>query len=199
MKVEIFIFRHGETDWNREERFQGHLDIPLNETGKIQAKQLIPILKKNAIEVILSSDLMRALQTAQIVADELGISVHSHAGLREAHLGKAQGLTRREIESLFGEELVTRWKSSKLTDADISYPDGETGKQIMERVFSTLEKFLQDYPTYQRIGVASHGGVIRRIMQKLLPPHSPPIPIPNGVIYRLTYDKKTRKFFTEIL
>src|SRR4051794_38680024 len=120
----IYLIRHGETDWNVQERFQGHTDIPLNENGRSQARQLIAVCRHHKIEAILSSDLSRALETAQIIAAQLEIKVFQNAGLREANLGKAQGLTHSEIEQQFGKSLIERWKSSQLTDADISYPGG---------------------------------------------------------------------------
>lgn len=190
IRKEIFIFRHGETDWNKEGRFQGSIDIPLNEAGRKQAEDLIPQLASCGIEAILSSNLTRAIQTAEIIAQQLKVPVFQDAGLREAHLGKAEGLMIHEIQAQFGTEIVSRWRSHHLTDADISYPGGETGVQVMERAFQALQEFLLTNP-FQRIGVASHGGVIRRVMQRILPPGSDPVPIPNGVLYSLTFCTKS--------
>lgn len=189
----IYLIRHGETDWNAQERFQGHTDIPLNDNGRSQARQLIAVCRHHKIEAILSSDLSRALETAQIIATQLEIRVFQDAGLREAHLGKAQGLTHAAIENEFGKSLTDRWRSSHLTDADISYPGGESGNAIMQRSFAAILKFLTTYP-YNRIAVTTHGGVIRRIMQKLLPAGSPPVPIPNGVIHPLHFDPEQGTF-----
>lgn len=192
--VEIYLFRHGETDWNVQERFQGHIDIPLNDFGREQARQLVPTLKQSSIQAILSSDLSRALETAQIVAKDLQVPIFQDMGLREAYLGEAQGLTRIEMKETFGEELTMRWASSKISDADACYPGGETGKQVLLRAFAALENFILTQQ-WSRIGVATHGGVIRRIMHRLLPPDSPPVPIPNGVIYPIQYDQKNKAFF----
>lgn len=181
----FYVFRHGETDWNAQERFQGHLNIPLNDKGREQARALVPVLKQEGVEAVLSSDLSRAHETGWIIAQALGIPQHKHVGIREAHLGEAQGLTRHEIEARFGEELARRWRSWHVTDADVFYPGGETGTQIMERVFGTLEEFVAGFE-YERIGIATHGGVIRRMMQRILPPGSEPVPIPNGVLYHVT-------------
>ncbi len=189
----LLIFRHGETDWNVAERFQGHLDIPLNSKGKEQARALVPLLSTFPLEAILSSDLSRALETAAIVARELNLQVFQDKRLREAHLGDAQGLTRKEIEERFGSHAVERWKSPSVTDADVSYPGGETGNQIFGRTLESISDFLQAND-YLCIGVASHGGVIRRMMQRVLPPDSPPVPIPNGVVYRILYDAQQKRF-----
>ncbi|MEK6579547.1 MAG: histidine phosphatase family protein [Bdellovibrionota bacterium] len=186
----LFIFRHGETDWNAAGRFQGHLDIPLNDCGRDQAKSLVKTLNEQKIEAVLSSDLKRALETAQIVAEHFQIPVFTDAGLREAHLGEAQGLTYSEIETKFG-ETATRWKSRHLTDADISYPGGESGTQVFQRTMAAIEKFFKDQD-FSRIGLSCHGGVIRRIMQNILPPGSDPVPIPNAVLYILEYNSKNK-------
>jgi broad specificity phosphatase PhoE len=189
----IYIFRHGETDWNKEGRFQGHLDVPINETGRAQAIELISRFEGSQLEAILSSDLSRAYETARIVANRLGVPVFAHEGLREAHLGEAQGLLREEIERRFGTEIAARWRSNQISDADISYPGGESGAAIMKRVFEAMETFLHHRP-YQTIAISTHGGVIRRVMQKLLPPGSEMVPIPNTVLYLLTYDLNERRW-----
>ncbi|OFZ21730.1 MAG: hypothetical protein A2X94_15700 [Bdellovibrionales bacterium GWB1_55_8] len=187
---EIIIFRHGETDWNREERFQGHIDVPLNDTGREQAAQLIPRLRSIGIDAILSSTLSRAMETAEIIARDLSVPIFRDGDLREAHLGEAQGLTRTEIEKRFG-LLARQWRSWNVSDADVFYPGGETGGQVSARAFSAIERFL-DLNPFQRVGIATHGGVIRRMMQKVLPLGSEPVPIPNGILYRLEFNPNSR-------
>ncbi len=188
----VFIFRHGETDWNAEGRFQGHIDVPMNDRGRAQAAELIPALESSGIRAILSSDLSRARETAQIVASKLGIPVFSDRGLREAHLGEAQGLTIAEIEARFGKEKLQRWRSSHPTDADVAYKDGESGKHVMQRVFSAMERFIEANPEWGAIGVSTHGGVIRRVMERILPPDSPAVRIPNCVVYELNFEREGR-------
>jgi probable phosphoglycerate mutase len=185
------VFRHGQTDWNLEGRFQGHLDVPINATGEAQARALIPKLESAQIETVLSSDLMRARTTAEIVATDLKLPVFFDSRLREAHLGEAQGLTRDEIESRFGEEVVKRWRSIDISDADISYRGGESGRQVMERIFGAMEAFAVERP-FKRIGISTHGGVIRRMMQRILPEGSEPVPIPNGILYLVEYHCQTK-------
>lgn len=192
--TEFFIFRHGETDWNRQERFQGHSDIALNAAGFEQARQLILPVANCQLDLIYSSDLTRALQTAETVAHSLGLEVRRDSRLREAHLGEAQGKTREEIEREFGKELANRWRSSHVSDADVAYPGGETGQAIILRVFQALEEIAEKHPK-KRIGISTHGGVIRRIFQKIYeagPKIS--VPIPNGIIYRIQYDCESRSW-----
>ena len=93
MGQRIILWRHGQTDWNIENRFQGHSDIPLNDTGHRQVKKAAPLLKNLAPDRIISSDLIRAQQTAQALADICQLPVAIDAGLRETHGGKWEGKT----------------------------------------------------------------------------------------------------------
>ena len=185
MLKRVLIFRHGETDYNREGRFQGHLDVGLNATGRAQVRELVPVVRGFGAEAILSSDLSRAYESARIITRPPGIPVFVREGLREAYLGDAQGLTIDQISAKFGLETLSRWRSILPTDADFSYPGGESGSSVMTRVFSALEGFLKEAP-YQSIAVASHGGVIRRIMQRVLGDEK--VPIPNAVVYVLEFN-----------
>jgi broad specificity phosphatase PhoE len=189
----IFIFRHGETAWNVEGRFQGHTDIPLNDNGRAQATLLIPKLREAGIQSILTSDLSRARETAQIIAAPLAIPIFEDERIREAFLGEAQGLTYTEIQSRWI-DISARWGSSHPTDADVSYPGGESGAQILKRVFEGMEEFLGTRE-FQTIGVSTHGGVIRRVLHRLLPPETPPVRIPNTVLYELSHETETGKWF----
>lgn len=186
----LWLFRHGETDYNRDGRFQGHLDIPLNETGRAQAQALVPKLKDSGLEVILSSDLTRTRQTAEILATGLGgVPIQTTPALREAYLGQAQGLTREEMATRFGLETLNRWRSSHPTDADAAFPDGERGEQVRDRALSAIHEFCRQ-SSYTRIGISTHGGVLRRVIQHWLLESNDPrvhreIPIPNGVIYTI--------------
>ena len=190
---ELFIFRHGQTDWNAAGRFQGHIDVPMNDTGREQARALIEPLSGADLQAILSSDLQRAAETARIVAEGLGgVPVFKTPGLREANLGSAQGLTRDEIVARFGEERISRWASSLPTDADVAYDGGESGGEVMRRVFESIEHFIFGNPRFRRIGISTHGGVVRRMMQRMLPPGSPPVRIPNCVLYTASFDTRER-------
>jgi len=203
MRRHLWIFRHGETDWNAQERFQGHTDIPLNDTGRAQAAALIPKLEAAGLQAILSSDLSRAQETARIISETIQIPIFTDSRLREAHLGHAQGLTRTEIEAQFGEDVARRWRSFHVTDADVSYPGGETGLEVMNRVFAGLADFMHEPGAgseFHRIGISTHGGVIRRLMQKILPPGHGPVPIPNTVVYEIEYylETKTYRVLTQL-
>lgn len=196
----LYLFRHGETDYNREGRFQGHLDIALNETGRAQSRELGRRLRERlgdgAIQGILSSDLARARESAELVAVELGLDpalIRCTPGLREANLGEVQGMSLEQIRAKVGVETLTRWKSALPTDADVAYPGGESGTAVRDRAFAALEAVVLASPADAWV-VATHGGVIRRIMHRLLPADSPPVRIPNCVAYRVDFDEALRQW-----
>src|SRR5437868_2985865 len=98
----LFLFRHGETDWNREGRLQGHTDTLLNATGLAQAQALADSLRPHRLDAVVSSDLARAQTTAQIVAEALRVPLFIEAGLRETDVGAAEGLLWAEAKARFG-------------------------------------------------------------------------------------------------
>ncbi|MGK5088978.1 histidine phosphatase family protein [Bdellovibrionota bacterium FG-2] len=192
----LYIFRHGQTDWNAEGRIQGHLDVPLNDHGRAQARSIAPHLKRFGIEALLSSDLSRAHETAQIIANYIGgsagsLPVFTDQGLREIHLGKVQGLTRDEIAVKFGEEFSRNLRSLPLTDAEVALTGSETGEQVIHRALSAIQRFFEATKDqgFKSIGIATHGGVVRRLIQRATQRTSNdgsfPPPIPNGIIYPL--------------
>jgi 2,3-bisphosphoglycerate-dependent phosphoglycerate mutase len=183
MECLLFLFRHGETDWNREGRLQGHTDTPLNATGLTQAQALVERLRPHRLEAVMSSDLARAWTTAQIVAEGLGIPLIREPGLREAHIGQAEGLFWPEVKSRFGEALTERW----FTEDDAAFPGGETGLETRSRGLAALRRFVAEQP-YRRIGVSTHGAMVRQLMKHALPPGSPPARTRNTVLYMLRYE-----------
>jgi probable phosphoglycerate mutase len=183
MECLLFLFRHGETDWNHEGRLQGHTDTPLNATGLAQARALVERLRPHQLDAVLSSDLARAWTTARIVAEGLGIPLIREPGLREAQIGEAEGLFWPEVKSRFGEALTERW----FTDDDAAFPGGETGLETRTRGLDALRRFVADQP-YRRIGVSTHGAMVRQLMKHALPPGSPPAKTRNTVLYMLRYE-----------
>ncbi|MFZ9594697.1 MAG: histidine phosphatase family protein [Bdellovibrionia bacterium] len=192
----IYLIRHGETDWNAQKRFQGHLDIPLNEKGIRQAQELIPVCQTLQIQAVLSSDLTRASQTGRIIAQGLGIPLFEDPHLREAHLGQMQGLTAEEIALAVGQPLVDRWKSPLECDADVCYPEGETGRAVLTRAFAAMERFLHSH-SFESIAVTSHGGVVRRILQKLHSTQETLLKIHNASIHPILYDGQQKQFLVQ--
>ncbi|MDB5815898.1 MAG: histidine phosphatase family protein [Rhodocyclales bacterium] len=151
----ICLVRHGETDWNVERRLQGHEDIPLNATGVAQAGALADALVSTRFDAIYSSDLARALDTAEAVASRLGIAVTQLPAARERNFGIFQGLTRQEAEQRFPamQARVAR------REPDFIPPEGESLRQCFERISVMLDA-LADNHAGQRILLIAHGGVL---------------------------------------
>ena len=183
MECLLFLFRHGETDWNRAGRLQGHTDTPLNATGLAQAEALTERLRPHRLDAVVSSDLARAWTTGRIVAEGLGIPLISEPGLREAQIGEAEGLFWPEVKTCFGETLTERW----FTDDDAAFPGGETGLATRTRGLAAVRRFVAAQP-YRRIGVSTHGAMVRQLMKHALPPGSPPAKTRNTVLYLLRYE-----------
>ena len=150
----ILLARHGETDWNRDGRFQGHADPPLNDTGRAQAVELVDSLASEELAAVYSSPLRRAFETAQIVAAAHGLEPVAVEGLREVDVGSWQGLTRAEVENRFPEQ-YTRW-----LDHGQGWEDGETYEEMGERVVATLFELAAAHDA-DRILAVTHGGPIR--------------------------------------
>src|SRR5512144_516062 len=105
----IVAIRHGETAWNVDTRIQGQLDIPLNDTGRWQAERLGRAVADEPITAVYSSDLQRALETAQAVARACERDIVTDTGLRERHFGEFEGFTWKEIEERWPAE-SERWR-----------------------------------------------------------------------------------------
>jgi probable phosphoglycerate mutase len=157
--TEILLIRHGETSWNAEKRLQGHLDIPLNAEGERQAAALGAALANEALDAIFSSDLQRALQTAQAVAGPQGKAVAIDAGLRERCFGAFEGLQYDEIEARYPEAYIA-WRAR---DRHARYPSGkhvaETLDEFFKRVADTVDRLLRR-GDYRKVAVVTHGGVL---------------------------------------
>jgi probable phosphoglycerate mutase len=150
----ILLARHGETDWNRENRFQGHADPPLNETGRAQAAELAAALADESLAAVYSSPLRRAFETAQIVATPHGLEPVGVDALREIDVGSWQGLTRAEIEERFPEQFA-RW-----LDYEQGWDGGESYEEMGSRVISGLLELAAAHEG-ERILAVSHGGPVR--------------------------------------
>ncbi|MES2857257.1 MAG: histidine phosphatase family protein [Bdellovibrionota bacterium] len=183
----IYIFRHGETEWNRLRRLQGSTDIPLNETGRAQAIKLREFFAKNPVEAFFSSDLGRAVETAEIARGESTIPIILDPRLRETNLGEAEGLTDAEVASRFG-DTWRAWSSASPSDWNTAFPKGESKNQHADRLIACLHELLRKHP-YEKVGVASHGGAIRRIIHRLRPELTSPVMIGNCVLYEMHFSE----------
>jgi probable phosphoglycerate mutase len=150
----ILLARHGETDWNSEHRWQGHADRPLNDVGREQARTLADTLADRSIDIVYSSDLARAHETAQIVADRLGLTVEVDAGLREVDVGDWSGRVHSEIEEI-DPEGFRRWR-----EGGKGWSGGESYEEMGTRVVAAVLRLAARHPG-QTVLIVSHGGSIR--------------------------------------
>jgi probable phosphoglycerate mutase len=156
----IYLIRHGETDWNKNHRFQGQTDIKLNETGRDQAIKLRPLMQQLQIESVYSSTLTRAYETAELASQEIRISIQKDDRLRETNVGAAEGLTMDELLQKFGSDCLTKWRSYDERLLDYSFENGESKRQMMFRVRQVFLDIAQN-SNRGSIAVFSHGMVMR--------------------------------------
>ncbi len=158
--TEILFIRHGETAWNQIKRIQGHIDIALADSGVAQARQLAARLAREVrdgqrIDAIYSSDLQRAQQTAQPIADALGLPLHLRDGLRERAYGVFQGHDSAQIEVRFP-DAYAHWQTR---DPGFAPEGGESQRAFYHRVLHALEPIVAAHPG-GRIACVAHGGVL---------------------------------------
>ena len=169
--AELILVRHGETDWNRHGRYQGHADPPLNEAGREQSRELAASLENLELDVIDTSDLRRATETAEIIQSGRDVPVLPERGLREIDVGSWSGLTRGEIEERF---------------PGAEHHDGETPEAMRQRVVGTVTEIAGRH-VGKRVLIVSHGGALRALLHHALRVDSVPR-IENCTVYRLVFD-----------
>lgn len=161
MKTTVYLIRHGETDWNVQQRWQGHTDVPLNEKGLQQARLLAQRLQREGVgfDAIYSSDLTRAYQTAWEVGAALQVAVELLPPLREIDLGYWSGMTREEIREQYPVEYALLEQGQ-----DIPRGGGETLAILQERVVKVVEAMVRQHPG-ERLAFVSHGGPVRMMLR----------------------------------
>jgi len=166
--TDLYLVRHGETDWNRQRRIQGLTDIPLNETGRAQARATGMLLSRRQWDGIFSSPLGRAVETASIIAAEVGLGEPTLVdALVERNYGQAEGLDWLEIERRYPRGTVV--------------PGRETREQVGARVIPALMRLAADRPG-QALLIVSHGGAIRAVLNEVEPSASHGV-ITNGSVH----------------
>ena len=154
----IYIFRHGETNFNVEKRMSGHFeDLPifLTENGSKQIKHLAKTIKNAGIEAIFTSDLTRAQDTAFIINEELNVPIFLHEELRGLSVGKYEGISHKEF--LEKEEVIEAFKNY-----DKPTPGGESVNQFVKRLMSFITKIIIETP-YKNIAIVAHGAVVSNL------------------------------------
>lgn len=147
----LLLIRHGETDWNVEGRYQGQADPPLNETGLHQARQTALELQNLGPHALYSSDLRRARQTAQAIAEITGLTIQLEPRLREVNLGEWEGILYTEIKARYP-ELLRRWEEEPLKTIP---PGGESIWALRHRVLDAIAEILARH-TGQQVCIVSH-------------------------------------------
>jgi probable phosphoglycerate mutase len=151
----IVAIRHGETTWNAAMRMQGQLDTPLSPRGRWQAGRVGEALATEALDAVIASDLVRALDTAQAIAARHGLAVSSDPGLRERSFGIFEGYTYADIDARWPAE-AARWRHH---DPDFGPEEGETFRAFYARSVSTATRIAAAHAG-RSIAIVTHGGVL---------------------------------------
>ncbi|WP_055702803.1 MULTISPECIES: histidine phosphatase family protein [Streptomyces] len=159
----IILWRHGQTSWNLERRFQGSTDIELTETGTAQARRAARLLASLQPDAIVASDLKRAAATAAELASITGLPVTHEEALRETYAGEWQGLTHDEIIARFGEQYAA-WKRGE----PVRRGGGELETEVADRAAPVVLRHAEKLPENGTLVVVSHGGTIRTTIGRLL-------------------------------
>ena len=161
--TKLILVRHGQTFWNKEMKYQGHSDIALNEAGLRQAELVAQRLKNEKIDAIYSSDLQRALVTAQAIAGYHDLTVGIMPGLREMRFGEWEGYTLKFVYERWPEEsdkLFTRAVEARI-------PGGETFDEVRARTAVAVDELVANHPD-QTVVAVCHGGIIRTVICNVL-------------------------------
>ncbi|MBI3441663.1 MAG: 2,3-bisphosphoglycerate-dependent phosphoglycerate mutase [Proteobacteria bacterium] len=160
----LVLLRHGESQWNKENRFTGFTDVDLNETGMAEAKRAGRLLKGVKFDTVYSSTLRRAYKTAEIALSEMGQSslpIIKDDALRERDYGDLTGLNKDETRKKFGEGQVHIWRRSY----DVPPPGGESLKDVVARVKPYFVKhILPDLQAGKNVLLAAHGNTLRAML-----------------------------------
>jgi alpha-ribazole phosphatase len=155
----IILVRHGQTEWNVQFKYQGHSEVDLTPTGVRQAERVAARLANEPICAVYSSDLGRALKTAEHIASSHHLSVTPVKGLREYHFGEWEGLTFQQISERWPEISVDFFKNPD----SVRVPGGETFGEVKARAEASVRKLVDLHPD-QTVALVSHGGTIRTIL-----------------------------------
>jgi broad specificity phosphatase PhoE len=183
----LYLVRHGETEWNRAGRFQGHTDVELSDVGREQARALAERLRSREINVVAASDLRRARETAEIIAQALNVPLACvDAGLRERGYGCFEGLTREECAQQFPELWEQHAKG-----ISVEVPGAERRELVMDRIVRAVKRTIDTHTSIgSSIAIVSHGGVMRAFLEATCGARVPPVP--NTAVYSIEYDDTGR-------
>ncbi|SHI74151.1 histidine phosphatase family protein [Parasporobacterium paucivorans] len=188
--MELYIVRHGQTDWNKEKKMQGRADMPLNEEGRAQAERVGRALKNINFDAVFASPLQRALDTASIIAGHNDIIVDER--IYEIALGKLEGLVYRNLEKAGGELYETVQAFFMSPDKYIPTEGGESYQNLLARTGEFLENLPKSHPD-QKILLVSHATSIHAMLAYIKKTPLKDlwlVPIVNGSVTRAVYGEE---------
>lgn len=188
-KMKLILVRHGQTDWNVQKRFCGHSDIPVNALGEKQIYRAADVLKDQKISRVFTSDLKRAVQTAEAVMTYHECEIEKKQELREMFFGKWEGMTYQEILQTYPEH-AEPWIKDYL---NVPCLEGESLLNFYNRINEAVDLIKKETPKENTVLIAAHAGVIQSILSKeILGTHDGywKFRVDNGGIAIIEYDKK---------
>lgn len=187
----LTLLRHGQSQWNKENRFTGWIDVDLSPEGEREAYQAGLLLRDVPIDIVFTSALQRAIRTAQIVLEAAGknhLPLICDAALNERHYGDLQGLNKDEVARQFGEHQFKLWRRSY----DVAPPNGESLKMTQERVLPYYEKeILPHLKNGKNVLIVAHGNSLRALvmaLEQLTPEQIIETNIPTGIPFAYVLD-----------
>ena len=162
METTVFLIRHGTTEWHLRRKLIGQRDIPLNPDGVAQARAAAAALAPLQIGEIISSPALRAIQTAEIIADQFHADITRDPRLSEVKIGKWEGMTYEEASATVEYQ---RLAANPLTER---LPGGEDLVQVRDRAIGAVEQALRDAPAGESLAIISHASILRTILAHYL-------------------------------
>lgn len=190
MERRLYLFRHGETDWNRQRRLQGTNDIPLNETGQRQAEALRPFFEKHPVQAWFSSPLERARETMLRACRPPEGALRLVPDLGEVRLGVLEGLLESEMDARFPPDQIARWRG--LDDLDFAFEGAESANVSNARVSRALETILAY--DFEAAAICSHGFLLKRYLHQTKP-RPAGFRVPNAVVFTVIWNSETGVFY----
>ncbi|MCX7879085.1 MAG: 2,3-bisphosphoglycerate-dependent phosphoglycerate mutase [Ignavibacteria bacterium] len=200
----LILVRHGESEWNLQNRFTGWIDVDLSQRGVEEAHNAGKILKKQnfRIDAVFTSVLKRAIRTTEIILQELGLDglhYEMDQALNERHYGQLQGLNKQEIGEKYGFDQLKIWRRSY----DVAPPGGESLKDTQERVLPYYKKHIEPLLREgKNVLISAHGNSLRALvmyLENLSKEEVLELNIPTGVPYVYELDNDLNIIKKEIL
>jgi len=157
--AKLYLIRHGEVEWNRENSYIGATDLPLNDEGKKQAALLADRLAQHKVSAVYSSDLIRARETAEIIAERFGLQVIMVPQIREVNYGEWEGVSETKLPTSHP-EIYHDWR---VNPAEVRIPGGETFAELRDRAFSAFRRIAESHPS-EDVVIVGHKSVNRVIL-----------------------------------